>query len=110
VHYLTTVDASKFFIQTSNTSEKVKPVLDGAVKVAPLVIGFSEIEWLTLQLRGPVRLVSKEELSLVHEIHYKKHPGAEKCKDDPETVFAEFTPSWWRFTDLTTDPETIIEM
>src|SRR3989338_1875463 len=45
----------------------------------------------------------------VYKIHFKKHPFAEKYKNE-HTVVIEFTPTWWRYTDFNTTPETIIDM
>jgi len=74
-----------------------------------MVIGLSEEEWLTLQMHGDVKIISdNKELEKVYKIHYAKHPEAEQYKG-PKTVFLEFTPTWWRFTDFNTNPETIIE-
>ena len=98
----------KLFIQTTNTTEKVKPLLNGEVGKASMVIGFSEKDWITLQMRGEMKIVSNpEDLEKIYKIHYKKHPDAEQYKG-PKTVFMEFTPNWWRYTDFNTEPETII--
>lgn len=109
VHYSHNEQRLKFFIQTTNTTVKAQNLLDGKTTKAAMVIGFSEQDWLTLQMRGSIRIVfDKNELEEIYKIHYKKHPDAEKYKG-PKTVFLEFTPSWWRFTDFNTHPETIIE-
>jgi general stress protein 26 len=109
VHFSESIEPLKFFIQTTNSTTKVKPFLSGEPGKAAFVIGFSEKDWLTLQMRGSVRIVSdKNELEEVCRIHYKKQPAAEEYKG-PQTVFLEFTPTWYRFTDFNTDPETIIE-
>lgn len=109
VHYSHEESPLRFFIQTTNTTAKVQNLLDGKTAKAAMVIGFSEQDWLTIQMRGNIRIVSdKSELEKIYNIHYQKHPDAEKYKG-PKTVFLEFTPTWWRFTDFNTDPETISE-
>ena len=109
VHFSNKENPLKIFIQTTNTTEKVRPFLDGKVGKASVVIGFSEKDWLTLQMRGDMKIVSSpEELKKIYKIHYKKHPDAEQYKG-PKTVFLEFTPTWWRYTDFNTEPETTIE-
>ena len=109
VHYSHQNGPLKIFIQTTNTTEKVKGLLNGETGKASLVIGFSEQDWLTLQIRGDIKIVSElNQLQEIYKIHYAKHPDAEQYKNNPGTVFLEFTPTWWRFTDFNTDPETII--
>ncbi len=110
VHYSHEENPLRLFIQTSNKSVKFSPFLNGEIAKAAVVIGFSEKDWLTFQMRGDVRMVGgRKEIDVIQHIHYAKHPDAEKWKDDPETVFIEFMPTWWRFTDYNTTPETIIE-
>jgi len=109
VHYSHKEGPLKFFIQTTNTTTKVQNLLDGKTAKASMVIGFSEQDWLTMQMRGDLRIVSdKNELDEIYKVHYQKHPDAEKYKG-PKTVFLEFTPTWWRYTDFNTEPETIID-
>jgi general stress protein 26 len=108
VHYSHNENPLKIYIQTSNTTLKVKPFLNGQIGKGAFVIGFSEDEWLTLQMHGEIRAISdQDQLEEIYKIHYKKHPDAEQYKG-PNTVFLEFSPIWWRYTDFNTDPETII--
>ncbi|OHA68239.1 MAG: hypothetical protein A3A27_00140 [Candidatus Wildermuthbacteria bacterium RIFCSPLOWO2_01_FULL_47_18] len=109
LHYSQQIDPVKLFIQTYPTV-KTRAILEGggAAKAA-VVIGFNEQDFLTLQMRGMVNIVSDPaKLEEIYKIHYAKHPEAEKYKSS-RTIFLEFTPTWWRYSDLKTDPETIIE-
>ena len=108
LHYSHKESPLTLYFSTENTSRKCQALLDGKPTKGAVVIGLSEEEWITLQMDGEVRAVSKEELDEVHEIHYAKHPNSEKYKDDPATMFLAFTSSWWRYTDFNTDPVTII--
>lgn len=109
LHYSHQDDPLKIFVQTTKNSEKVKGIINGEITKASLVIGFSEQNWLTLQMRGDLRVISdKNRLEEIYKIHYKKNPDAEQYKSSPQTIFLEFTPLWWRYTDFNTDPETII--
>ncbi len=109
VHYSHQTNPIKIFIQTTNTTLKAQPFLKGEVGKGSFVTGFSEEEWLTLQMHGTVKKISDEkELEDVYKIHYAKHPDAEQYKG-PKTVFLEFIPTWSRYTDFNTEPETIIE-
>ncbi len=108
VHYSETTDPLKLFIQTSPTVKTKAIEEQGGSTKASVVIGLSEEEFVTLQMRGDVRIVSDTtELEHIYTIHYAKHPRAEKHKG-PNTIFLEFTPTWWRYTDLNTNPRKII--
>jgi len=100
MHYSHKNEPLEVYIMTENTSKKVKALLDGKPRKASLVTGFSEEEWITLQMDGEVRAVKdKEELEKIHEVHFEKHPEPKKWKDDPATLFLVFTPTWWRYTE-----------
>ncbi len=108
VHFSSSDDGEKFFIQTSNTTVKAGPVISGGICAASLAIGFSEQDWVTLQMRGSLRLISdSEEAQRVQISHHTKIPDAEK-RMGPTTVFLEFAPAWFRYTDFKTKPITII--
>lgn len=82
--------------------------LSNSIKAA-VVIGFSEETWQTLQLSGTVRLVTKKsDITQIKQIHYRKHPDSQKFESEPGTVFLQFTPAWWRFSDLSADPAKIL--
>ena len=109
LHYSSTVEPVKIFIQTSPTVKTAAIKERGGEAKAAVVIGFDEQEFVTLQMRGYVRMVSDpKELGAIYKIHYVKYPKAEKRKG-PNTIFLEFTPAWWRYTDFKTHPETIID-
>lgn len=100
LHYSHKDGPLEIYISTENNSRKCEALLDGKSGKAAFVIGFSEAEFVTLQIDGDVRLVmDKKELVKIHKIHYKKHPDSEKWKNDPATVFLVFTPTWWRYTE-----------
>lgn len=97
------------FFSTESTSRKCQGLLKGEIVKASVVIGLSEEEWITLQMDGVVRgIFDPTELKYAHTVHYKKHPGSEQYKNDPTTMFLAFSPTWWRYTDYNTDPDTII--
>lgn len=109
LHYSQQSDPVKIFIQTYPTV-KTKAIKEkGGRAKAAIVVGLSDQEFITLQMRGEIRIISdQKELENIHRVHYSKHPDAEKYRG-PDTIFLEFTPSWWRYTDFKTDPETIID-
>jgi len=109
VHHSQTTEPVKLFIQTYPT-RKVEAVLaQGGSAKAAVVVGFSEEESKTLQMHGVARIVTNPtELEAIDKVHYAKHPSAEQYKG-PDTVFLEFTPNWWRYSDLKATPREIIE-
>lgn len=108
VHYSQQLIPPKIFIQTYPTLKTEAIKKEGGRTKAAVVVGLSEQDFVTLQMRGDIRIVSDlEELKNIHEIHYAKLPDAEKYKG-PNTLFLEFIPTWWRYTDFNTEPETVI--
>jgi general stress protein 26 len=109
VHYSHAKDPLTLYFSTDNTSRKCEALLNGNIVKAAVVVGFSEQEWITLQMNGEIKAVlDKDELAKAQEVHYGKHPKSEKYKNEPETVFLSFTPTWWRYTDYNTIPETVL--
>lgn len=109
LHYAFSTNPLRFYFSTENTSRKCEALLTGEIVKGSMVIGFSEKEWLTLQLDGKVKgLLKPEDIIEAQKVFYASHPSSEKYKDDPATIFLEFTPSWWRYTDYNTKPVTIL--
>lgn len=109
VHYSEQVDPIKIFIQTYPTLKTQAIQNKGGETKAAIVVGLAEEDFITLQMRGNIRIVSDhQELEAIYKIHYNKLPETEKYKSET-TIFLEFTPTWWRYTDFNTDPETIID-
>ncbi len=109
LHYSHQDSPLELYFSTENTSRKCLGLLKGETVKASVVVGFSEEEWITLQLDGEVQAVSdSEELGKIQAIHYAKHPGSAKYKDDPVTIFLKFNAAWWRYTDYNTCPVTVI--
>ena len=98
----------EFFFFTLSTSKKTEKVTHGVCS-ASVVIGTTEEIKQTTQLDGKIELVTNtEELDEIKKIHYQKHPLS-KSYEDTATVFLKFTPTWWKHTDYTTRPPTVLE-
>jgi general stress protein 26 len=109
LHYSQKDNPLEIYFSTESTSRKCQALNNGKPGKASLVVGFSEEEWITLQMDGEIQaILDKNELKKVQEIHYTKHPNSEKFKNDPTTIFLKFTPGWFRYTDYNTKPSTII--
>lgn len=99
----------KLFFQTYPTVKTQAIQEKGGNAKAAIVVGMNEQDFVSLQMRGDVRIVSDaQEIAHLCAAHYAKIPEAEKHKSS-SSIFLEFTPSWWRYTDFKTDPETVIE-
>lgn len=108
MHYSHQKRPLKFFFSTENTSRKCEDLLDGKKTKASMIIGLSEDEMVTLQMDGIIRAIfDPKTLTIAKSVHYPKHPNSQKYENDPATIFLEFSPEWWRFTDYNTDPITI---
>ncbi len=109
LHYSHQEDPLTLFFSTENSSKKCQALLEGNIGKASVAIGFSEEEWITLQMDGEIKIIAdKGILEKIYQIHYSKHPNSRKYKDDPNTIFLAFTPTWTRYTDFNTHPPTII--
>ncbi len=109
LHYSHKNKPLELYFSTENTSIKTQALLDERSTKASVVIGFSEEEWITLQMDGEVKAIPDlDELKKIHTIHYRKYPDSERYKTDPATIFLKFTPNWWRYTDYNTDRPTIL--
>ncbi len=109
LHFSHVNEPLELYFSTENTSRKCEGLLSGEVVNAAVVVGFSEQQWITVQLDGEICMVSdSNEIAKIKEVHYQKHPGSKKFENEPETVFLKFTPKWWRYTDFNTKPPTII--
>lgn len=91
---------SALYFSTQPASRKAKD-LSGITK-ASVTVGFSEKDWITIQLDGTLE---KSEFS--EELHVAKYPEDAKHIGG-DAIFLKFTPIWWRYTDFKTNPPTFI--
>ena len=109
LHFSHTLDPFALYFSTQNSSRKYQALAEGKSVKGSVTVGFSEQEWITLQMDGEVSTVSDpEELKSAKAIHYPKHPKSQEFENNPATVFLMFTPTWWRYTDINTHPATYI--
>ncbi len=100
LHFSHNSSPFQIFFSTSDTSEKAKAILNGKVSPASVVIGVSEQNWTTVQLRGSARLPKEDEVEQLKQTHYAKHPNSKKFENEPDTIYIIFEPEWWRYSDL----------
>lgn len=109
VHFSHQENPLRLFFLTDRNYKKCEALLDGAIVRSSFVTGFSEEEMQTLQLDGTAHMVTDSaELTNLKNTHFKKISTAQRYENDPDSVFLEFVPDWWQYSDYTTDPETRI--
>jgi hypothetical protein len=107
MHFSLNPQANALYFSTDRRSSKVTGI--GVSPFAAFATGWSEEDWKTVQIRGPIAIVPTDDLSAVQRIHYRKHPQSEAFRDDPDTVFLLLGIAWLRYSDLGAQPEVIQE-
>ncbi len=64
----------------------------------------------TVQLEGTARVAAGDEAERVRAQHLAKNPSAKKYAYDSRESFVIVAPRWLRYTDFTTDPDTVEEL
>ncbi len=109
LHFSHSNDPFALYFSTKKTTRKCQGLLNGETVQGSFVVGFSEEEWITVQMDGEVKaILDKNELEKIYKIHYSKHPDIEKYKDQPDKIVLSFTPKWWRYSDYSPDTPIII--
>lgn len=88
------------YFSTHVNSKKVEGLTTAKASVT---FGFSEKDWITLQMNGIL-----EKTTSAKDLILAKYPENAKHMDET-VVFLKFTPTWWRYTDFKTNPPTFIE-
>lgn len=108
VHYSAMMDPLRLVISADVESDKVRNIQRSSVIAA--AIGWSESDWVTMQLRGTAKvLTDPSELADAKRTHYEVHPSSQQFEHDPGTVLLCFTPTWLRYSDLSVDPPAVSE-
>jgi general stress protein 26 len=109
MHYSCAAEPPGLFFSTTDQSAKAIDCRDNPR--ASVALGWSETEWVTVQMRGGLRaLTSPEELEAAKAAHYAVHPNSRQFDSDPHTTFLAFEPDWVRFSDLAAAPAIVEEM
>lgn len=94
-----------FYFSTNAESKKAASIKNGETVKGALVIGFSEVEWATLQCEGDMQGIREgEEFEKARAIYI-----ARLSHGDPSTLMIKFTPSWMRYSNVGSDPSILIE-
>ncbi len=107
MHFAMGEDALDLYFTTSPGSRKVEAFKGGNACRASIVVGSGE-KWKTLQMDGTLTRVSDEnETEVARNALYAKYP-TDKYKEHPGNVFMKFHPTWYRYSDFSTDPPLIL--
>ena len=109
MHYSCAAEPPGLYFSTDDRSSKARDCRENPR--ASVAVGWSETEWVTVQMRGGLRaLTSPAELQAAKAAHYAVHPSARQFDRDPHTIFLAFEPDWVRFSDLGAAPAIVEEM
>lgn len=97
VHFAHTDSPFEIVIVTETGSRKASALMPGKTAQASVVVGFSEEEWVELQMSGTVRMAVGADEHLKAKNAFELKFGGE-IKDDK--VILLFTPAWWRYTEF----------
>lgn len=97
-HYSHKDNPLEIIIYTESTTRKCLSLVEGNIAQASLVVGFSEEEWISLQMSGTAKMLKSgievDNLKPFYEEKFKS-----KINFDPQDVFIVFTPKWWRYSE-----------
>ena len=71
---------------------------------------FGNKEKITVQYEGKVSELDDKELVNFKEIYFQKTPSAKKYETHPDQAYLKINPTWIRYIDYNTNPETIFEI
>ena len=109
MHYSCAAALPGLFFSTDDRSAKARDCRENPR--ASVALGWSEVDWVTVQMRGGLRaLTLPAELEAAKAAHYAVHPNARQFDSDPHTIFLAFEPDWVRFSDLAAAPAVVEEM
>ena len=109
MHYSCAAELPGLYFSTDDRTAKASDCRENSR--ASVAIGWSETDWVTVQMRGALRVLSlPEETEAAKAAHYAVHPNARHFERDPHTLFLRFEPDWVRFSDLAATPALVEEM
>ncbi len=89
-------ESRNLFLFFTRTKTKKYELLSSGIARASLVIGFSEEEFITVQLQGNAAMLHDEEAKAAY---LQKFPHIRQRVHDADAIFLCFEPTWFRYTD-----------
>ena len=102
----TETDQLEIFFGTFNTSRKYKNLQKN--KQVALVIGWTD-DSITVQYEGLAEEVDKKDVPLCISLLQQKIPSSIKFSTLPQQTYFKVTPTWIRYSDLSSSKEKIVE-
>ncbi len=93
---------------TYNATRKYKNLQENS-KIS-LVIGWDSEEKITIQYEGIAKEAKQDDSKEYQQLHIEKRPKRGKHVHDPRERVFRTKPTWIRYSDLSKDPEEIIEI
>src|SRR5579872_5258129 len=88
LHYAFDPDSFTFYFFTSKNSHKAQTLVNGEIVKASVVIGFSDKEWITIQMEGKIHMgILPDEVFNAQALFYVKFPSADKTADIIPLIF-----------------------
>lgn len=104
LHYAWDEESNTFFFFTRTGTDKYQILRQGDAAGA-LVIGFSEEEFVTVQMRGEAGIHVDDSGK---EVYFQKYPNIRDYAQDPNAAFIVFRPTWYRYSDFKVEPVAIL--
>ena len=98
-------DNLEIIFGTFNDTRKVPNILKNPH--ISFVVGFGDV---TVQYEGTAKFTEGEEEKKCRDTHLAKNPASKKYAFDPKQRFLKVSPTWIRYSDLSSTPETIFEI
>ena len=109
MHYSCAADLPALYFSADDRSAKAGDCRENTR--ASVALGWSEVDWVTVQMRGALRALTRPDaVKSAKAAHYAVHPNARQFENDPHTLFLLFEPDWVRFSDLAASPPLVEEM
>ncbi len=109
LHYSADLELLEFYFITEKTTRKLQALSEKKQDKASLVIGFSEEEFVTLQVEGVIQILEEQASSQrAWNSFIEKYPQTAARQTDPTFVILSFQPTWWRFSEFRPKPPRII--
>jgi general stress protein 26 len=65
---------------------------------------------VSIQCEGIAHVIEFDEAGEYAQSHYKKQPGSKEYLNRPGECFVVVKPNWFRYTDISSQPETVFEI
>ncbi len=109
LHYAFNQNPFYLVFWTGSGTRKLNNMQENKSSKGSVVIGFSEEEWLTMQMEGEVKWITDaNEQNEIWPCYAEKYDERKEYKDTQDSALLKFTPAWWRYSEVKPLPSIII--